>query len=84
MDPDWKEVEEVKEEVKEEEKKVLPPREQGVPKPPVAPQPVTPVMRKIVIATDGTNIKLESADVSGQIELIAVLENVAKYLKGEK
>ena len=42
---------------------------------------VQPKMRQIVISTDGDNIHLNSADVSGRIELIAILENLTNFLK---
>lgn len=50
--------------------------------------PVEPIvsskMRQIVIETDGNNIKLVSADVSGRIELIAILQNLINYLNTPK
>ena len=38
-------------------------------------------MRKIVILTDGNNIALEKAEVSGALELTAVLQSVMAAIK---
>jgi len=40
-------------------------------------------MRQIVIETDGNNIVLEKAEVSGNIELIAILQTVIKYISSQ-
>jgi hypothetical protein len=37
-------------------------------------------MREIIIETDGNNIHLRKADVSGRIELVAVLQNLIAFL----
>ena len=42
--------------------------------------PTPQKMRRIVIETDGNNISLQEADVSGNIELIAILQNVIGHL----
>lgn len=39
--------------------------------------------RQIVIETDGNNINLIKAEVSGQIELIAILQNIIAYIKSQ-
>lgn len=39
-----------------------------------------PKMRKIVIETDGNSISLVSAEVSGKIELMAILQSLLGYL----
>ncbi len=39
-----------------------------------------PKMRQIVIETDGNMVNLVSAEVSGKIELIAILQNLANFL----
>ena len=41
---------------------------------------VKPKMRQIVIETDGNNVNLVSAEVSGKIELVAILQNLANFL----
>lgn len=38
-------------------------------------------LRKIVILTDGDTINLSEANVSGKIELIAILETLTLFLK---
>ena len=38
-------------------------------------------MRQIVIETDGNDIKLVSAEVSGKIELVAILEGVIGFIR---
>ena len=40
----------------------------------------TPKMREILITTDGNNIKIEKAEVGGNIELIAILQSVINHL----
>ena len=40
----------------------------------------TPPMRRIVIETDGNNIKLVSAEVSGRLELTAILQNLINFV----
>lgn len=47
-------------------------------------QKSTSKMRQIVIESDGNVINLVSADVSGRIELVAILENLVTYLKNQK
>ncbi len=37
-------------------------------------------LREIVIKTDGDNIFLSKADVSGRIELVGVLQTLLQYL----
>ena len=41
-------------------------------------------MRQIVIETNGDDIKLIKAEVSGRIELIAILQNLVGYLNSQK
>lgn len=41
-------------------------------------------MRRIVILTDGNSIHLESAEVSGKIELVAILEGLLNFLRNQK
>jgi len=41
-------------------------------------------MRQIIIETDGNSIHLVAADVSGKIELIGILEQLAGYLRTRK
>ena len=43
-----------------------------------------PKMRQIVIETDGNNVNLVSAEVSGAIELVAILRNLADFLSNNK
>lgn len=43
-----------------------------------------PKMRQIVIETDGNNVNLLSAEVSGAIELVAILRNLADFLSNNK
>jgi len=43
-----------------------------------------PVWRRIVIATDGNNIKLESAQVAGNLELMAILQSLIGHLAEKK
>lgn len=40
----------------------------------------TPKMREIIIETDGNDIHIKKAEVSGKIELIAILQNMIGYL----
>lgn len=42
-------------------------------------EPTAP-LRQIIIETNGNDIKLVRAEVSGKIELIAILQNVITYL----
>lgn len=44
------------------------------------PKATGPKMREIIILTDGNNIELKKADVSGKIELVAILQNLIGYL----
>ena len=37
-------------------------------------------VRRIIIETDGKNVRLVSAEVSGEIELMAILQIVINYL----
>lgn len=39
-----------------------------------------PKKRRIVIETDGNSINLVSAEVSGRIELVAILQNLIAFL----
>ena len=39
-----------------------------------------PVMRQIIIETDGNNINLLKAEVSGKIELIGILQGLIGFL----
>lgn len=41
-------------------------------------------MRQIVIETDGDNIHLKTAEVSGKIELVAILQSVIGHLNQTK
>lgn len=41
-------------------------------------------LRQIIIETDGNDIKLAKAEVSGKIELIAILEFLINYLRINK
>jgi hypothetical protein len=41
-------------------------------------------MREIIIETDGNNINLKKADVSGKIELVAVLRELIGYINSQK
>jgi hypothetical protein len=43
-----------------------------------------PKMRQIIIETDGNNINLIKAEVSGKIELIGVLQGLIGYLNQQK
>lgn len=38
-----------------------------------------PIMRKIIIETDGNNIHIVSADVAGKIELIGILQSLINH-----
>lgn len=42
-----------------------------------------PKIRQILIETDGNNIKLVKAEVSGSIELVAILQNIIGYVGKE-
>lgn len=44
----------------------------------------TPKMRQIIIETDGDNIHLAKAEVSGRIELIGVLQSLIGFLNQPK
>lgn len=41
-------------------------------------------MREIIIETDGNNINLKKAEVSGKIELVAVLRELIGYINTQK
>lgn len=41
----------------------------------------TPVLRRIVIETDGNNISIPTIEVYGLIELEGIFDTVLKYLK---
>lgn len=41
-------------------------------------------MRRIVILTDGSNIKLEEANVSGTLEMTAILQNIINFINQPK
>lgn len=43
-----------------------------------------PGMRQIIIETDGNNIKLIKAEVSGSIELRAIFQNLIAYINNQK
>ena len=43
-----------------------------------------PAWRKIVILTDGNSIKLELAEVAGNLELLAVLQSLIGHLSEKK
>ena len=43
----------------------------------------TPRMRQILIETDGDIITLEKAEVSGKIELVAILQTVIGYINNQ-
>jgi hypothetical protein len=43
-----------------------------------------PKLRQIIIETNGDEISLEKAEVSGKIELIAILQSVIGYLNTQK
>ncbi len=43
-------------------------------------KPILPKMRRIEIETDGDNIHLIKAEVSGRIELVAILQNLINFL----
>ena len=43
-----------------------------------------PRMRQVVIETDGNNINLVKAEVSGKIELIGILQGLIGYLNNQK
>ena len=44
----------------------------------------TPKMRQIVIETDGDNIHLAKAEVSGKIELVGILQSLIGFLNQPK
>jgi len=46
--------------------------------------PIPPKLRQILIETDGNDIKLLKAEVSGKIELIAIFQNLIVYLNTQK
>lgn len=46
-------------------------------------QPI-PKMRQIIVETDGDDIRLVKAEVSGKIELIAILQTLAAHLNKVK
>ena len=43
-----------------------------------------PVWRKIVISTDGNSIRLDSAEVAGNLELLAILQSLIGHLSEKK
>jgi len=47
-------------------------------------KPETPKMRQIVIETDGNEIHLKTAEVSGKIELVAILQSIIGHLNQPK
>jgi hypothetical protein len=69
MEETKKETEEIKK-VVEGPKTELPPKEVK--------------MRQIIIETDGNNINHVKADVSGKIELVAVLRELIGYINSQK
>lgn len=66
----------MKEEIKQEEKVVNDPVNSKI--------GGTPIWRKIVILTDGNSIKLESAEVAGNLELLAILQSLIGHLAEKK
>lgn len=63
----------------------IPPKEENTEKiTPKEDSRKTPPMRRIVILTDGNDIKLEEAEVSGTIELTAILQNVINFVNQPK
>ena len=40
----------------------------------------SPIMRQIIIETDGNNIHVIKAEVSGRIEFTGILQNLITYL----
>lgn len=43
-----------------------------------------PKMRQVIIETDGNNINLVKAEVSGKIELMGILQGLIGYLNQQK
>lgn len=41
-------------------------------------------MRRIVILTDGNNIKIDKAEVSGKLEFVAILQTLINYINQQK
>jgi len=64
----------MKEETKQEEKKVVDSESETQ----------QPVWRKIVIETDGNSIRIVSAAVAGNIELVGVLQSLIGHLVEKK
>ena len=58
------------------------PVEKIAPETPAA--PTTPKLRRIIIETDGDNIRVVSAEVSGTIELIAILSEMVQFFRTKK
>ena len=67
----------MKEEIKEEVKVVNP-------VPTVSKTGEIPAWRKIVILTDGNNIKIQEANVAGNLELMAILQSLIGHLAEKK
>lgn len=65
---------------KKTDKKIVVPKEPVVETPP---QKIPDPMRKIIIETDGNNINLVKAEVSGKIELIAILQGLIAFLNSQ-
>lgn len=47
-------------------------------------QPKIPIMRQIIIETDGNNINITKADVNGKIELVGILQTVIAFINQQK
>lgn len=45
---------------------------------------IPPTIRQIIIETDGNSITLTKAEVSGNIELTAILQNLISYINRVK
>lgn len=41
-------------------------------------------MRQIIILTDGNNVKIDKAEVSGKLELTAILQVVLNFINQQK
>jgi hypothetical protein len=44
----------------------------------------SPKMRQIIIETDGNNINLVKAEVSGRIELVGILQSIIEHFNQQK
>ncbi|HEA46423.1 MAG TPA: hypothetical protein ENH99_01440 [Candidatus Pacearchaeota archaeon] len=43
-------------------------------------RPVLPPRRQIIISTDGNDVKIEKAEVSGSLELTAILQSLLNFI----